>query len=93
MIRHTVVFTLKHAEGSREEKDFMEAALKLSSIEGVHHFECLRQISKKNAFTLGLSMKFETKKAYDEYNNHPEHLAFIENFWIRDVEDFMEIDY
>ncbi len=93
MIRHTVVFKLKYPQGSPQEKEFLDAALNLSSIPGIHHFECLHQVSKKNSFTFGISMEFDTKKAYEEYNQHPDHIAFVKTFWIRDVEDFLEIDY
>ena len=93
MIRHTVVFKLKHSKGSPEEKKFLNAAMKLSSIPGVQRFECLRQTSKQNNFDYGLSMEFETDKAYQAYNNHPDHVAFVQTFWIKNVEDFLEIDY
>lgn len=93
MIRHTVVFKLKYPKGSPEEKEFLNASVKLSSIPGVHHFECLRQTSKKNNFEYGISMEFDTFKAYEEYNQHPDHIAFVNTFWIRDVDDFLEIDY
>lgn len=45
MIRHTVVFSLRHAPGSAEEADFLEAALVLADIPGVETFERLRQVS------------------------------------------------
>jgi hypothetical protein len=93
MIRHTVVFKLKHPKGSFEERAFIDAALKLSLIQDVHHFECLRQTSKKNNFDYGISMEFDTQKAYDAYSNHPEHVAFVQNLWLKDVADFLEIDY
>jgi Stress responsive A/B Barrel Domain len=93
MIRHTVAFKLKHSKGSPEEKDFLNAAVKLSSIPGVQHFECLRQTSPKNNFDYGISMEFNTIKAYLEYNQHPDHVAFVTTFWLRDVLDFLEIDY
>lgn len=93
MIRHTVVFKLKYPKGSPEEKEFLNAALMLSSIPGVRHFECLRQTSKKNNFEYGITMEFDTVKAYEEYNQHPDHIAFVNTFWIRDVDDFLEIDY
>jgi len=93
MIRHTVVFKLKYLQGSPEEKQFLGVALKLSSISGIHYFECLRQTSRKNNFQYGISMEFDTLKAYEEYNQHPDHVAFVKTFWMRDVEDFMEIDY
>src|SRR6478736_1188466 len=93
MVRHSVVFKLKYPKGSPPEKAFLDAASKLSSIRGVQKFECLRQVSKKNNYDYGISMEFDTQKAYDDYSNHPDHVAFVETFWLRDVADFLEIDY
>lgn len=93
MIRHTVVFKLKYPKDSPEEKLFINAAMKLASIPGVQRFECLRQTSRKNNFDYGLSMEFNTPEAYEEYNKHPDHVAFVQVFWIKGVEDFLEIDY
>ena len=92
-IRHTVVFKLKHPKGSEEEKNFLNAIMKLSAIPGVEKFECMKQISKKNKYDFGLSMEFADQQAYDLYNNHPDHIAFVQNRWIKEVEDFLEIDY
>lgn len=92
-IRHTVAFTLKHAKGSPEEKEFLNEIRKLAAIPVVHKFECLRQTSKKNNFDYGVSMEFDTMEAYEEYNQHPDHLAFVETFWVKYVEDFLVIDY
>ncbi|WP_152266737.1 Dabb family protein [Agriterribacter humi] len=93
MIRHTVAFTLKYPKGSPEEKEFLDAALHLVKIPGVQHFERLRQTSKKNRFDFGLSMEFSDREAYETYNNHPTHTAFIQQYWITGVEDFLETDY
>lgn len=93
MIRHTVVFKLKHPKNSPEEKEFLNAIEKLSYIPGVQEFELMRQTSKKNNFDYGLSMEFETSKAYEAYNQHPDHIAFVQTFWIKEVKDFLEIDY
>src|SRR6478752_6738607 len=93
MVHHTVVFKLKHPVGSSQAKAFLDAALELSAIPGVRHFECLLQTSKKNNFDYGISMEFDTKKAYDDYSKHPDHVAFVQTFWLRDVADFLEIDY
>jgi heme-degrading monooxygenase HmoA len=93
MIRHTVVLKLKHAKGSEEEKNFLDAAKKLSTISGVQKFECLRQTSTKNNFDYGLSMEFDGSSEYQAYNQHPDHEAFLKDFWFKDVVDFMEIDY
>src|SRR5687767_2268245 len=93
IIRHTVVFKLKLPKDSQGEKNFFSAAKKLASIPGVEHFECLKQVSKKNKFDFGLSMEFANQQLYDKYNNHPSHVAFIQEHWLTGVEDFLEIDY
>jgi heme-degrading monooxygenase HmoA len=93
MIRHTVTFKLKHPKGSPQERAFMEAALKLSAIPGVHKFEYLRQIRKQNNYDYGISMEFDTQKEYDEYSNHRDHIAFVQSIWMKDVAEFLEVDY
>ena len=92
-IRHTVVFRLRHETGSDEEVSFLTAAANLKDIPGVDNFEVLNQVGKKNNFTYGLSMEFANMDAYEGYNNHPQHVDFVENRWIPEVEDFLEIDY
>jgi hypothetical protein len=93
MIQHTVVFTLKHAPGSAAENDFLDAADILADIPGVQNFEKLRQVSHKTDFAFGFVMHFENQAAYDVYNSHPWHVAFVNDRWIPEVERFMEIDY
>ena len=93
MIRHSVVFKLKHPQGSFEEKVFLNAVDKLRTIKGVHNFECLRQTSKKNNFDHGIFMEFDSSKAYEAYNVQPDHLAFVQNFWLKYVEEFLELDF
>jgi hypothetical protein len=93
MIRHTVVFTLRHRPGSAEEKKFLEHALVLTQIPTVQSFERLRQVSAKNGFKFGFSMEFVDQAAYDTYNDHPIHVAFVRDRWKTEVSDFMEIDY
>jgi hypothetical protein len=93
MIRHTVVFRLKHEPGSAAERDFLRATCELAHIEGVKKFECLRQTSPKNNYTFGLSMEFDNEAAYAFYNVHAGHLAFVEGRWLPEVTEFMEIDY
>ena len=93
MIRHTVVFRLRHAPGSAEEKEFLEAARALAAIPGVERFEQLREVSPKNDYTFGFSMEFADQATYDGYNGHPDHVAFVEGRWMPEVEDFLEIDY
>jgi hypothetical protein len=92
-IRHTVFFVLKHAPGSQEEADFLAAARKLADIPTVNKFRCLKEVSPKNNFTFGLTMEFADQAAYDTYNKHPDHVKFVEEVWMKEVADFMEIDY
>lgn len=93
MIRHTVVFTLKHPEGSAEETKFLRDAKILAAIPGVMRFEQLRQVSGKNDYSFGFSMEFADQTAYSAYGSHPDHKAFVRDRWIPEVAAFMEIDY
>ena len=92
-IRHTVVFTLSHPEGSPAEADFLATAARLSAIAGVEEFQILREVSPKNDYRYGISMEFADSAAYEGYNGHPDHVAFVEGRWIPEVSDFLEIDY
>ena len=93
MIRHAVVFTLKHAAGSTEEKSYLLRAKILAAIPGVEKFEQLRQTSRKNDYSFGFSMEFADQAAYSAYNDHPDHTAFVQSRWTSEVAKFMEIDY
>ena len=94
MIRHTVIFTLKHPHGSSEEQAFLhDAKVALVPIPGVEKFEQLRQVSPKNDYRFGFSMEFADKRAYEAYDRHPNHVAFVQDRWNREVESFLEIDY
>ncbi len=93
MIRHTVIFTTKHPAGSAAERQFVDEALALSKIPGVKKFERLRQVSTNNPHRYGFSMEFDDRAAYDGYSNHPDHVRFVNEKWIPNVADFLEIDY
>ena len=92
-MRHTVSFTLAHPAGSAEERDFLDAARQLGAIPGVEAFEVLSEVSPKNDFRYGISMEFANQAAYDGYNTHPDHVRFVEERWLKEVTDFLEIDY
>jgi hypothetical protein len=92
-IRHTVVFTPAHPEGSAEEADFLAAAARLAAIPGVEAFEILRETSPKNGYRFGISMEFADGAAYTAYNEHPDHVRFVQERWLVEVADFLEIDY
>ena len=91
-IRHTVVFTLSHPEGSAEEA-FLAAAARLAEIPGVESFEILRETSPKNDYRHGISMEFAGADAYQAYNEHPDHVRFVQERWLPEVAEFLEVDY
>jgi hypothetical protein len=92
-IRHTVVFTPVHAAGSPEEADLIAAAERLAAIPGVEAFEILHETSAKNGYRFGISMEFAGPAAYTAYNEHPDHVRFVQERWLTEIEDFLEIDY
>jgi len=92
-IRHTVVFTPRHTEGSPEEADFLAAAAQLAAIPGVEAFELLRETSPKNTYRYGISMEFAGPAEYAAYNEHPDHVRFVRERWLVEVADFLELDY
>jgi hypothetical protein len=91
-IRHTVSFALRHPEGSAEETAFLDAATKLGGIPGVEAFEVLREVSPENGFRLGTSTEVADADASSGSNEHPDRGAFVENRWIPEVADFLEVD-
>ena len=92
-IRHTVAFTLVHEERSPAERDFLEAAAHLATIPGVEAFELLAEVSPKNGYRFGILMEFADRAAYDRYNEHPDHVRFVEERWVPEVSEFLELDY
>ena len=38
-------------------------------------------------------MEFADQAAYEAYNQHPDHVRFVQDRWLNEVEDFLEIDY
>lgn len=90
MIQHTVAFRL--GEGA-DVNAFWTGVATLEAIDGVLDFQTLRQVGQKNDFTHALSMFFETQDDYDAYNTHPMHVAFVEELWIPNVAEFIELDY
>ena len=93
MIRHTVAFKLKYPKGSPQELEFFKAAEKLAKIPSVHNFEAFRETSAKNDYEYFFYMEFDSEKGYEAYNVHPDHVEFVEEYWVKYVDKFMEIDY
>ncbi|MGX5682289.1 Dabb family protein [Schumannella luteola] len=92
MIRHTVLFRLSHPAGSDAESAFLRDARTLAAIPGVENFEQLRVLTGDD-FDYSFSMEFSDQAAYTGYNEHPDHVAFVQGRWVPEVAAFLEIDY
>jgi hypothetical protein len=93
MIEHTVTFRLRHAPGSPAESAFLAAAHELAAIPGVRDFAIRRQVSPKYDHSFGITMRFADQAAYDLYNSHPLHMAFVRDRWASEVAVFQEADF
>ena len=92
-ICHNAFFKLKDSLSSDDRKLFFEEIYKLANIEGVIDFKVVKETSPKNQFEYGATMQFKDQNAYDSYNSNPLHQKFVQEIWMKMVEDFMEIDY
>lgn len=92
-IRHQVIFCLKSGpQGEHTDRFLADGRRALTSIPGVEAFSVFRQISPKNDYDFGFSMEFADQNAYDSYNVHPTHQAFVRERWQPEVARFLEID-
>jgi hypothetical protein len=93
-IQHGVIFSLKHEKGSPEAIKFLEDGKRLlTSIPVVVNFQAFNQVSPKNDFEYGFTMVFNSMEDYKTYNEHPTHVGFVEERWMKEVSDFLEIDF
>jgi hypothetical protein len=92
-IQHVVIFNLKNSEEQHIRSFMGNSRTILSGIPNVQHFEAVKQVSVKNSFLYGFSMSFADDAAYQSYNAHPAHTAYLENYWFKYVSEFLEIDF
>ena len=93
-IQHTVSFSLKHDKGSEKERLFLsDAQIILSTIQQVHDFQVLRQLSVKCDFDFCFSMVFCSQEDYNAYNICDAHQRFVRERWHNEVQDFLEQDF
>ena len=91
-IRHAGIFNFKATVSESQKHAFFVALKALEEINGVEKLDVSRQTSSKNKFKYGFSMEFASNEIYQAYSIHPQHNAFVKDFFIPLVEDFMEID-
>ncbi len=91
-IRHAGIFNFKPTVSESQKHEFFVALKALEDINGVEKMEVSRQTSTKNKYKYSFSMEFASNEIYQAYSIHPQHDAFVKDFFIPLVEDFMEID-
>ena len=93
-IQHGVIFSLKHEKGSAAANRFLKDSRKiLTGIPVVQDFQVFSQVSPKNEYDYGFTMVFDSMDDYQTYNDHPDHVSFVEERWMKEVEKFLEIDF
>lgn len=93
-IQHMVIFNLPYPEGSAKATTFLKDGTRiLSGIPVVRNFQAFKQVSPKNDYQYGFSMVFSSQADYSTYNEHPDHVAFVQDRWMKEVSDFLEIDF
>jgi Stress responsive A/B Barrel Domain len=93
-IQHGVIFSLKHEKESAAANRFLEDGRKiLTGIPVVQDFQVFSQVSPKNEYDYGFTMLFDSMDDYQTYNEHPDHVSFVEERWMKEVEKFLEIDF
>jgi hypothetical protein len=93
-IQHMVIFNLPYQEGSKKAIKFLNDGNRiLTGIPVVRDFQVFLQVSPKNDYQYGFSMVFTNQADYQTYNDHPDHVAFVEERWKIEVTDFLEIDF
>ena len=55
-------------------------------------FELLAEVSPKNGYRFGISMEFADRPAYERYKEHPDHVRFVQERWLHEVSEFLELD-
>jgi hypothetical protein len=93
-VQHMVIFNLSYPEGSADADKFLADGIRiLSGIPVVRNFQAFKQVSVKNDYQYGFSMVFTNPEDYTTYNNHPDHVAFVQDRWAGEVTEFLEIDF
>ena len=67
----------------------------LLSADRIRHcvaFSLSRRGTPENAYAWAVSMELANRAAYDAYDAHPDHRAFVQGRWVPEVTDFVEID-
>ena len=89
-----VIFNLSYPKESSKAIKFLQDGTRiLTGIPVVQNFQSFNQVSVKTNYQYGFSMVFANQADYTTYTNHPDHVAFVQDRWMKEVTDFLEIDF
>jgi hypothetical protein len=70
-----------------------EAAERLAAIAGRRCVRAPRRGQpEKQLPRRDFAMEFADRSAYASYNGHPDHMRFVQERWLAEVSDFLELD-
>jgi heme-degrading monooxygenase HmoA len=83
MFSHVVIFWTNPSDAKATDEVVANAKKYLSSIPGIMSFHVGRMSQSHRSvvdqsYQVGLNIQFETKQAQDAYQDHPQHLEFVE---------------
>jgi hypothetical protein len=83
MFSHIVIFWTDPAKPNAADEVVASAKKYLALLPGIVSFHVDKMASSHRSivdqtYQVGLNIRFETKKAQDEYQDHPLHLEFVE---------------
>jgi hypothetical protein len=83
MFSHVVIFWTDPAKPNATDEVVANATKYLPSIPGVMSFHAGKMARSHRAvvdqsYQVALNLQFETKRVQDEYQDHPQHLEFVE---------------
>ena len=84
MFSHIVIFWADPAKPNATDEVVASAKKDLASLPGIVSFHVGKMAASHRGvvdqtYQVGLNIRFEAKKAQDEYQDHPLHLEFVEN--------------
>jgi stress responsive alpha/beta barrel protein len=82
MFSHVVIFWTDQSRADAPDVLIVAAKKYLESIPGIMHFHVGRMVSSHRdvvdqTYQVALNIQFESKRAQDEYQDHPQHLEFV----------------
>lgn len=92
VIRHSGLFNFKSNVTEEEKSAFFRTLKDLETIFWVQKMEVSKQTNSKNKYQYGFSMEFDDEDNYRAYQLNPIHDAFVKDYWLKMVDDFIEID-